>query len=1156
MYPGVCMHMLSALKRSTAFFCLFLPLVMVLIASSLLAFGQSTFGAIIGTVKDASGAVIKGANVTLLNTGTATQRQATTDSAGSYSFLNLEAGHYKVTVAQSGFATVDITHLNLEARETMRVDASLKVSSTAETVNVEGGAIGMVTTDSSTIEAARTGQELVDLPVAIYSRSTGSTSPISTLTTQPGVQTDGSTLIIQGSTTALTAVTLDGISTMSIEYAGPINELFPSFNSISEMKVTSSNNSAEFGGVADITTTSKSGTNLLHGGAFWNGEYAALDAGNPFAQGKPKLVMNNFGGYAGGPIIRDKAFFFASYEGLRLPLAVPIVTSVPSNGMRNGNLCNYLTAAYGAGKTISNYDGSNIPCNAVPISSVSANFLKYLLPAPNTGDPDSFSNNYQENLATPISSDQGDGRIDYNLTSKQSIFGRVTYKDRSVTTAPDPYHPFFWEVGGSPSTGPFSQPETDSALTLAYNYSIKPTLLNELRGGYSRYHLQTTLNVNSQDILNQLGLLGIPNVSPYGAVPNVIFGGAVGGFQQTGGANPSTQVSNTIEISDNLTWIKQNHTFKFGFDWRRLSDSDDNAFGSIRSGQYAFDGQSSAVGVTIGDPYTSFLLGYPDYELITLISNDKMNGLGYAYGFFAQDQWQVTPSFTLNLGLRYELHPPMHDTGYNSGALLPNYQGNPHQTALVVPNQQAVAMADPGLIGSVPNTPLLTAAQAGIPEALRYTSLSDWGPRIGFAWRPFHNDKTVIRGGYGRFIEAPLGFALVAGWATTTSYIPFYGNGYSGPNNTGTPVISFPSPWPNPIDQAEPGGASFYYAFPVHYKDPSVQQWNATFEHELGFDTGFRLSYVGNHGSNLEIMQDLNQVPANTVGYSVAGAYRPYQDWTIIESVTNSARSNYNSLTADVHKRFGNGLQFESSYVWTSDLSTAGGGNPTALPVQPANFMTSRFNSNLDYGNVIYDRRSRFLTTVLYNLPLGKGKALLGNASGALNGLVGGWQAGGVLVFQSGPFLTPYQTTCDSAGTNEITVTGSAHADIVPGASFYAPSGATSGGFPLYLNPQAFTIPGTQGGGCNAIGRFGNARPGSVVGPGTSVVSMSMIKTVPVAERARFQIGLEASNLFNHPNLAPPNMQVGSSGFGTINAVQTAEGAGPRILEFTARITF
>ncbi len=1115
--------------------------VLTLVASCMPAVAQSTYGAIVGTVTDSSGALVNGATVALINTGTSFERKTVTDSSGAYSFLNLNAGQYKITVEQKGFTTVNVTDLNLEARETKRVDANLKVSSTAETVNVEGAALGVITTDVSSIEANRTGEELVDLPVAIFSRSTGSTSPISSLTTQPGVQTDGGTLVIQGTTSALTAVTLDGISTMTIEYAGPINELFPSFNSISEMKVSGSNNNAEFSGVADVTTTSKSGTNAFHGGVLWNHENAALNAGDPFAISKPKLILNNFGAYVGGPILRDKTFFFASYEGLRDPRESPLTTSVPSLDMRNGNLCSYL-----AGKQVYQPDGTPIPCGSVPVSTVAANFLQYLMPSPNTGPADSYSNNYSVNMPTPISSNQFDVRIDQNLTGKQSIFARMSYKKRSVGTAPNPYCPWFCEIAGSPSTGAFAQPESDSGLTLAHTYTINSSLLNEIRGGYSRFHRQTTLNVNSQTMLDNIGITGIPNVSKYGAVPSAL----ISGFQQTGGANPSTQISNTIEISDNLTWTKHGHTFKFGVDFRRLSDHDDNAFGSLRSGQYGFDG-SSAVGAQIGDPYVSFLLGYPDWEAITLINNDKMNGVGHSWGFFAQDDWKVTSRLTLNLGLRYELHPPMTDSGYNVGAFMPNYGTN---GALVVPNKQAIGMADPGLVGSVPNTPLLTAAQAGIPSALRYTDTKDFGPRIGFAWRPFANNKTVIRGGYGRFIEAPLGFALLAGWATTSSFVPFYGNYYTDPNNT-IPAISFPAPFPNPIDQAQPGFASFFYAFPIHYKDPSVQQWNLTVERELGFDTGLRVSYIGNHGSNLEVMQDLNQVHANTLGYyNGPWQSRPYQDWQIIESVANGARSNYNSLTVDLHKRFGSGLQFESSYVFTRDLSTAGGGNPTALAQQPANYVTDRFNPNLDYGNVIYDRRHRFLTTFLYDLPLGKGKRFLGNANGVVNGLVGGWEAGGVLVFQSGPFMTPWQNSCDSSGTNLTSVAGAAHADIVPGVSMYTHNASVRN--PQYLNQQAFTVPGVQNGVCSAIGRFGNAGVGTVVGPGTSVVSMSMIKSISLTEKAKLQAGVEASNLFNHANLAPPNMQVGTSGLGSINAVQTAEGAGPRILEFTVRLTF
>jgi hypothetical protein len=1129
------MHSIPASRFSTL--PLLAALCLTLTLSGTAAYAQSTFGSFVGTVTDVTGAVIKGASVTLVNVGTTAQKVAFTDDDGAFSFLNVEAGKYTLIFTASGFQKTEYTELNLVARETKRVNASLTAGAPTEVVDVKGGAIGVITTDVSNIEANRTGQELIDLPVAIYSRSTGSTSPISTLTTQPGVQTDSSNnLVIAGTTPALTAVTLDGISTMKIEYAGPASELFPSFNSISEMKVSGSNNNAEFSGVADVTTTSKAGTNAYHGGVFWNHENAALNADDPFA-GKLALIMNNFGGFFGGPIIHNKTFLFTSYEGLRLPKQTPLVTNVPTNDMRSGNLTNYL-----AGKPIYQPDGTPINPSAVPISSVAANFLQYLMPAPNAGDPNVPVNNFKTNMRTPISSNQFDVRVDQNIGAKHQVFGRISYKNRSVTTAPSLNCPWFCETAGSPSTGAFQQPETDTALTVAHSMSITPTLLNELRGGFSRYHLSTTLNVNSQSILNEIGITGIPNVSPYGAVPSAVFGGT---FQQTGGANPSTQISSTIQIADNLTWVKHSHTFKFGLDFRRLSDHDDNAFGSLRSGQYGFDG-SSEVGATINDPYVSFLLGYPDWEAITLVSNDKMNGLGYAWGFFGQDDWKVTPSLTLNLGLRYELHPPMTDTGYNVGAFVPEYQGPNGPGALVVPNQQAVQMADPGLIGSVPNTPLLTAAQAGIPEALRYTYRKDFGPRIGFAWRPFHNDKTVVRGGYGRFIESPLGFALVAGWATTSSFIPFYGNYFASP---GVPAISFPAPFPNPIDQAQPGFASFLYAFPVHYIDPSVQQWNLTLEREVGFGTGLRFSYIGNHGSNLQVMQDLNQVHANTIGYGAASGSRPFLDWQIIESATNAARSNYNSFTADAHKRFGNGLQFESSYVFTRDLSTAGGGNPTALATEPGPYMTDRFNPNLDYGNVIFDRRHRFLTTYLYELPIGRGKRLLGDANKALDAVVGGWETGGVLLFQSGPFLTPVQGSCDSAGTNIIGVQSVGLADVVPGVPRYG-SGLQ------YLNQAAFAVPGMASGTCTAIGRFGNAGVGNVVGPGTKAVSMSFIKSVSFTEKAKLQLGAEISNIFNHPNYAPPDMYVGSGAFGTLNAVQTAEGAGSRIVNITVRFSF
>src|ERR1700678_3171186 len=451
---------LRQFRNSHALACLLL--IVSLLPLKMLA--QSTFGSIVGTVKDSSGALIPGASVRLTNTGTAAERTVTSDQHGDYSFINLNPGKYQVSVSAAGFEKTDFSDLDLQSRETKRVDAALKLGAASETVMVEGASAGVITTEVSNLSETKTGRELTELPVAVYSRSTGSTSPIDTLSTEPGVQVDDdNNLVIDGTTPALMSYTIDGISSVSVENSGPINELFPSFNSISEIRISGSNNNAEFSGVSDVTTTSKSGTNVLHGGIFENLQNTVLTAGNPFTHSTPVIIMNDFGGVLGGPISiphlyngKDKPFVFMSYEGLRLPRQVPLIPKVPSADMRNGKLVDYL-----AGTPIYNPDGSSINPANVPISQVSANFIQHFFPAPNSGLPSDYQNNYRVNYAAPITSDQAALRLDYALTSKQSMFVRGTYKIRSVISPPNPNCTAYCVNAGSPITGPFGNPETD-----------------------------------------------------------------------------------------------------------------------------------------------------------------------------------------------------------------------------------------------------------------------------------------------------------------------------------------------------------------------------------------------------------------------------------------------------------------------------------------------------------------------------------------------------------------------------------------------------------------------------------------------------------------------------------------------------------------------
>ena len=287
-----------------------------------------------------------------------------------------------------------------------------------------------------------------------------------------------------------------------------------------------------------------------------------------------------------------------------------------------------------------------------------------------------------------------------------------------------------------------------------------------------------------------------------------------------------------------------------------------------------------------------------------------MDGLGHSWAFFAQDDWKVTPNLTLNLGLRWELHPPLKEINYNTAFFLPDYNSSGVVGAVAVPNAKAQSYTSSDFQTSIGPTPVITAQQAGIPQTLRFTDKNDWGPRLGFAWRPYGNDKTVVRGGWGRFIETPLGFSLVSGWAVHASYVGYYYQPGTFEGNSS--LLSFQNPFQGGVPL---GSAGFYYAFPIHYRDPSVQQWNLTVEQDLGHSIGMRLSYTGSHGKDLETMQDLNQVAPNTIGYNnpvnatpkgTAGCItddgsddapylvsdlRPYPCFSVIQSVENAAES-------------------------------------------------------------------------------------------------------------------------------------------------------------------------------------------------------------------------------------------------------------------------
>jgi hypothetical protein len=1105
------------------------------------AWGQSTFGSYVGSVKDPSGSVVSGCKITLKNTGTGTERTVTTDEAGSYVLVNIEPGNYEITMESPGFQKAEFPNLVLTSRQTVRIDGNLKLATQSDTVSVNLAAEAPINTEVSNIAETKLGRELIDLPVALGSRANGSTSAFTTLTTQAGVEVDNSgNISVAGGKIDMLSMSIDGISTMSPRNSAPVAELFPSFDGIAEIRVSEVNNTAEFGGISDVTTVSRSGANQFHGGVFENHQNSAFAARDTFSATVPKVIMNDFGGFLGGPISvpklyngKDKTFFFMTYEGLRLPGQQVLVESVPSLALRTGDLSVYSTV-------IKDLNGNPFPNNQIPssvITPVSSAALKYLFPLPNTGAPNAISNNFVSNFPTPKSSNQGDIRLDQNINSKQSVFSRFTYKRRATQLAPcaGATGSCASALNGTALAGPNSIPENDWSLTGAYNFVITPHLVNEFRTGWTGSHLALTIGIPASTIAQQVGIAPYlsQNLAGVSTTPNI----RISGFQRTGGLNSSLNQTQTFQVLDNLTWTHGQHTAKFGGDYRYLTALYTSVFASLWLGRYNFT--NSAATRTIGNAYASFLLGVPDSSTLATVTSPDTRAYGSAYAFYAQDDWKVTPRLTINYGIRWEYHPMFQDHLGNVSAFLPDYRsivnGVAVNGAVAVPNE-SLHLVNPAFAQSIAPTPILTADQAGIPNSLRYSQKTDFAPRVGFAWRVTEDGKTVIRGGYGKFIEAPLGYLILSSWAVEASDVATFTNSISN----GSALYRFPYPFPSNL--AQPGTQDYDLSYNLHYKDPYVQQWNLTIERDLGFQTGLRLSYDGSHGTDLDLTTNPDQVPANTIGFTKASASAPYPLWDSIVNVQNGGRSNYQALTVSVNKRMSKGLQFGLSYNFAKNLSNSGGYNPTAFAGAGGGQTSDYYNPNLDYGNVPFTRRHRFLATFLYETSSRTPNRLLNLA-------LGGWEVAGVLLFQTGPFLSVTAPGTDPSGTNfdnSFNASGDPRADSVSGVNLYSSNKSIK----QWVNPNAFAIPADN------IGRFGSSAVGSVVGPGTQAIALSLYRSFKYKERASLRVGASATNLFNHPNYGVPNLQLGTNPFGTISSLQNAEGTGPRAIQLGGRLTF
>ncbi|MBI3477707.1 MAG: TonB-dependent receptor [Acidobacteria bacterium] len=1182
------------------------------LALSVPAWAQKDAGSIVGTVKDGSGAVVVAAEVEVTDIERGQTFKTTTGESGEYVASPLHVGRYKVTVAKSGFkkAVSETVELNIQGR--VAVNVTLQLGLLTEEVIVTGAA-PLLETETSELGQVVDQKRVSNLP--LNGRNFAQLALLSTGTapSEPGARDEGGYgFSANGARSLQNNFLLDGVDNNS-NLPDLLNEtnfvIQPPVEALQEFKVQTNAYSAEFGrgNGAIVNAVIKSGTNQIHGSAWQFLRNNKLDGRNYFddpTKSAPQYQQNQFGVTFGGPIYlghlydgRSRSFFFVDYEGLRVRQAQTQTAFVPPAGWRTGDFSDLIdyTSVTGtdcngrptyAGEIFDarlaqvgiegqadcgvpfQYDESGTALNIIPATPVVAGggsldplALRLAALYPAAGPIQSSGNNYLANPVRAETRNNFDARVDQKFSDKDNAFFRFSF-EHQPSSIPGTF-------GGLADGGGFFSGNEDfsyRSIATSWTHVFKPELINEFRLGYNR--------VNAQ----RLQLNADVNVSADPSIdfPGVPFSAGIGGLPQLGFSDvatlgsptflPSKELQNSYTLSENMTWLRGRHTWKYGTEIRREEFTIFQP--AAARGFLGFDNTLTDNPAAIGNGgsgFASFMAGLTNGGGINNLHN--VDYFRNTYAFYAQDDWKVTPNLVLNIGLRYELFGTVSERFDDTG----NFDlSNPTDPTIILPKGKD-AQLTPFISGFVKVSPTGS-------RGLINSDLNNFAPRFGLAWQ--FAPKTVLRAGFG----------------------VFYGGQENGPYSNPSPGFnppffvnqSFVAPCSAPsanetLDCRVAGIPSLASGFPSsaltdpntpvffsvdkNLRTPYMQQWHLGFEKELPGNSVLAVTYGGSKGTKLYTFFNGNQASPTTDSNAPTAPRRlvkstgctldtpdncsPVFD-TGIDWFRSTGSSNYNSLQARFEKRFSKGLQFEASYTWAHSIDIAS--NANLGPTQNNSDFRDYRNASAERGNSDFDVRHRFVLNSIYELPFGHGRRFLGQASGIANQVAGGWQVANILSISTGNWYTMLDGNGNFANADGGAGGVSQRPDRVGDPNKAGPVAAN----PDCVAPDRIRTPAAWFNTCAFIdpglGSFGSVGRNTIQAPGYTTWDMSVFKNFHMTERTNLEFRAEFFNVLNHTNFlfansGPQNGNnatiLGTSQQGALTAART-----PRQIQFALKVSF